>query len=136
VLEIEDTVAEGFKGRRQLPYAHWLTYLIVRAHADPLPHQIQRELIDTVIAFAHYDPRQMMRTHMDLRAPVPHPTPCGSAPAPSPRTTRCSGAILETEEEKDIAIGSVAKVEIEGEFDFTMDSSDDDYHQSISDLRP
>ena len=54
--EIEDMIAEGFKGRRQLPYAHWLTYLILWARADPLPPHIQRELTDIVIVFPYYDP--------------------------------------------------------------------------------
>ena len=26
--EMEDTIAKGFRGRRQLPYAHWITFLI------------------------------------------------------------------------------------------------------------
>ena len=25
---MEDTLAEGFRGHRQLPYAHWVTFLI------------------------------------------------------------------------------------------------------------
>jgi hypothetical protein len=29
--EMEDTIAEGFKGRRQLPYAHWITFIILKA---------------------------------------------------------------------------------------------------------
>ena len=28
---MEDTIAEGFRGHRQLPYAHWVTFLIHRA---------------------------------------------------------------------------------------------------------
>ena len=28
--EMEDTLAEGFRGHRQLPYAHWITFLIKR----------------------------------------------------------------------------------------------------------
>jgi len=40
VLEIEDTIVEGFRGRRQLPYVHWITMLILRARADPLPAHI------------------------------------------------------------------------------------------------
>ena len=36
VSEIEDTVAEGFRGRSQLPNAHWITLLILCARADPL----------------------------------------------------------------------------------------------------
>ena len=26
--EMEDTLAEGFRGHRQLPYAYWITFLI------------------------------------------------------------------------------------------------------------
>ena len=29
--EMEDTLSEGFRGHRQLPYAHWITFLIHRA---------------------------------------------------------------------------------------------------------
>ena len=29
--EMEDTIVEGFRGHRQLPYAHWITFLIHRA---------------------------------------------------------------------------------------------------------
>ena len=29
--EMEDTIADGFKGHRQLPYAHWITFLILKA---------------------------------------------------------------------------------------------------------
>ena len=28
---MEDTLAEGFRGHRQLPYAHWITFLIHKA---------------------------------------------------------------------------------------------------------
>ena len=28
--EMEDTLEEGFRGHRQLPYAHWITFLIHR----------------------------------------------------------------------------------------------------------
>ena len=29
--EMEDTLTEGFRGHRQLPYAHWITFLIHKA---------------------------------------------------------------------------------------------------------
>ena len=29
--KMEDTIAEGFRGHRQLTYAHWITFLIHRA---------------------------------------------------------------------------------------------------------
>jgi len=124
VSEIEDTIAEGFRGRRQLPYAHWITMLILRARAD------------TVTMFPHYDLRQMLRAHVDLRAAAPPPAPRGRVPPPSPRATRSSGGVLETKEELDIAIGAVADVEAGEEIDFASDSSDDDYHIPFPDLPP
>jgi len=96
VSEIEDTIAGGFRGRRPLPYAHWITLLILRARAGPLPPHIQRELIETVIVFPHYDPRQMMRAHVDLRALAPPPAPRGRAPPASPKATHSLGVVLET----------------------------------------
>jgi len=41
VSEIEDTITEGIRGRRQPPYAQWLTFLILRPQADPLPPTIR-----------------------------------------------------------------------------------------------
>jgi hypothetical protein len=29
--EMEDMIAEGFRGHRQLPYAHWITFLLLKA---------------------------------------------------------------------------------------------------------
>ena len=51
-----------------------------------------------------------------------------------PRGTRSSGAVPDTEEQQDIAIGAFADAEVEGEFDFASDSSDDDYQPPVSDL--
>ena len=73
---------------------------------------------------------------MDLRGPAPPPAPHGRAPLASPRATHSLGAVLETEEEQDVAIGSVADAEAEEEFDFATDSSDDDYQLPIPDLPP
>jgi len=67
-----------------------------------------------MMVFPHYDLRQLMRTHVDLRAPVPPPAPRGSAPAPTSRATRSLGVVLEKEEEQDTMIGLVAKAEAEG----------------------
>ena len=35
--EMEDTLAEGFRGHHQLPYAHWITFLLrkVVTHKSP-----------------------------------------------------------------------------------------------------
>ena len=76
----------------------------------------------------------MLRAHVDLRAPAPPPAPRGRAPLPSPRATCSIGAVPETKEEQDIAIGAVADAEAEEEIDFASDSSDDDYHLPILDL--
>jgi hypothetical protein len=78
----------------------------------------------------------MLRAHYDLRAPPPPSAPRGPVPPPSPRDTRSSGAVPETEEEQDIAIGAFADAEAEEGFDFASDSSDDDYRPPVSDLPP
>jgi len=57
-------------------------------------------------------------------------------PPPSPRATRSSGAVHETKEEQDTAIGAFADAEAEEEFEFASDSSDDDYRFSVPDLPP
>jgi hypothetical protein len=49
LCEMEDTLAEGFKGYRQLPYAHWICFLI-RSACD-LPAEIRAEISDTTTAF-------------------------------------------------------------------------------------
>jgi len=110
--------------------------IILRARPVPLPAHLQRELSDSDTVFPHYDPRQMLRAHHDLRAPPPPRVPCGQMPPPSPRGTRSSGAVPETEEEQDITIGAFVDAEAEEEFDFALDSSDDDYRLLVPDLPP
>ena len=72
---------------------------------------------------------------MDLRAPAPPPALRGRAPPASPRATRSSRVVLETEEQ-DVAIGSVADAATEEEFDFATNSFGDDYQLPILDLPP
>jgi hypothetical protein len=55
LYEVEDTLAEGFKGHRQLPYAHWICFLI-RSACD-LPAEIRAEISDTTTTFPEYDIR-------------------------------------------------------------------------------
>jgi hypothetical protein len=55
LCEMEDTLAEGFKGHRQLPYAHWICFLI-RSACD-LPAEIRAKISDTTTAFPEYDIR-------------------------------------------------------------------------------
>jgi hypothetical protein len=57
LYEMEDTLAEGFKDHRQLPYAHWI-YFIIRSACD-LPAEIRAEISDTTTAFPEYDIRQL-----------------------------------------------------------------------------
>ena len=78
----------------------------------------------------------MLRAHHDLRAPAPPRAPRGPVPPPSPRGTRSLGAVLETKEEQDIAIGAFVDATAQEEFDFASDSSDDDYRLPVPDLPP
>jgi hypothetical protein len=43
ISEMEDTLAEGFKGHRQLPYAHWICFII--RSALELPSEISAEIL-------------------------------------------------------------------------------------------
>jgi hypothetical protein len=54
---MEDTIAEGFKGNRQLPYAHWICFIIRSSIQMPL--EIRTEISDTTTAFPEYDIRQL-----------------------------------------------------------------------------
>jgi len=76
----------------------------------------------------------MLRAHHDLRAPTPPLAPRCQAPPPSPRATRISGGVTETEEEQNIAFGAVVDAKAEEDVEFAYDSSDDDYHLPIRDL--
>jgi hypothetical protein len=60
LCEMKDTLAEGFKGHRQLPYAHWICFLI-RCARDLLA-EIRAEISDTTTAFPEYDIRQLWAT--------------------------------------------------------------------------
>ena len=52
--KMEDTLAEGFKGHRQLPYAHWITFLIHRA-VTVRPPEILAEYSGATIEFPAYN---------------------------------------------------------------------------------
>jgi hypothetical protein len=67
LCEIEDTLAEGFKGHCQLPYAHWICFLI--QCACDLPAEIRAEISDTTTAFPEYDIRQLWATLTREQAP-------------------------------------------------------------------
>jgi hypothetical protein len=53
LCEMEDTLAEGLKGHRRLPYAHWI-YFLIWSTCDLLA-EIRAEILDTTTAFPEYD---------------------------------------------------------------------------------
>jgi hypothetical protein len=67
LCEMEDTLAEGFKGHHQLPYVHWICF-IIRSTCD-LPAEIRAEILDTTTAFPEYDIRQLWASVTREQAP-------------------------------------------------------------------
>ena len=54
LLKMEDTLAEGFRGHRQLPYAYWITFLIWKAVSQISPETVA-EWSGATIEFPKYD---------------------------------------------------------------------------------
>ena len=52
--EMEDTIAEGFRGHMQLPYAHWITFLIHIA-VTVRPSEMITEYSGATIEFPAYN---------------------------------------------------------------------------------
>ena len=65
--EMEDTIAEGFRGHHQLPYAHWITFLIHRA-VTVGPPEMLAEYSGATTEFPAYNLTQMNR-HSTPSAP-------------------------------------------------------------------
>jgi len=65
--EMEDTIAVGFRGHRQLPYAHWITFLIHRA-VTVRPPKMLAEYSGATIELPAYNMTQMIR-HSAVRTP-------------------------------------------------------------------
>ena len=65
--KMEDTFAEGFRGHRHLPYAHWITFLIHRA-VIVRPSEMLAEYSGATIEFPAYNMTQMLR-HNAARTP-------------------------------------------------------------------
>ena len=65
--EIEDTIAEGFRGHHQLPYAHWITFLIHRA-VTVRPPEMLAEYSGATTEFPTYNLTQMIH-HSTPSAP-------------------------------------------------------------------
>ena len=124
--EMEDTLAEGFRGHRQLPYAHWITFLIHRA-VTVRPLEMLEEYSGATTEFLAYNMTQMLH-HSAARTPS---QPCRRLEVP------------ETAAQQDEIIRGVAATE-EEELDAQQegmvesdpsDSSDNDY-QDISRMPP
>ena len=59
LFEMEDTLAEGFRGHRQLPYAHWITFFIHRV-VTVRPHEMLVEYLGATTEFPAYNMTQML----------------------------------------------------------------------------
>ena len=64
---MEDTIAEGFRGHRQLTYAHWITFLIHRA-VTVRPLEMLAEYSGATAKFPAYNLTQML-CHSAVRTP-------------------------------------------------------------------
>jgi uncharacterized coiled-coil protein SlyX len=119
LCEMEDTLAEGFKGHRQLPYTHWICF-IIRSACD-LPAEIRAEILDTTIVFPEYDIRQLWDSVTREQAPRPG------------QHQRIE--VLETAAKQDETIEGLAEAELADldakladlVEDDTTDSTDEDY---------
>ena len=58
--EMEDTIAEGFKGRQQLSYAHWVTFLMLKCVQVRTPVLVA-EYRATTTEFLAYNMAQRIR---------------------------------------------------------------------------
>ena len=94
--EMEDTIAEGFRCHRQLPYAHWITSLIHRA-VTVRPLEMLAEYSGATTEFPTYNLTQMIQ----------HNTPT----APSQPRRRLE--VPETAAQQDDIIRGIAAIEEE-----------------------
>ena len=116
--EMEDTIVEGFRGHRQLPYAQWITFLIHKA-VTVRPPEMLAEYSGATIEFPTYNMTQMI-CHSVVRTPSQlHHRP----------------EVLETAAQQDETIRGIEAIE-EEQLDAQQegmvesdpsDSSDDDY---------
>ena len=94
--EMEDAIAEGFKGHRQVPFAHWICFILMKA-IDRMGLESAAAMRDTPTVFPVYDMCQLMgRGHRNRAARQPRQRP----------------EVSETEAEQDEAIRAVADSEL------------------------
>ena len=65
--EMEDTLAEGFRGHRPLPYAYWITFLLQKAVTHKSP-ETMAEWTGATTEFPQYDMSRML-CHSHARTP-------------------------------------------------------------------
>jgi hypothetical protein len=119
VSEMEDTLAEGFKGHRQLPYAHWICFII--RSALELPSEISAEITETTTVFPEYDIHQLWASVTREQVSVP-----GQRERPE---------VSETAAEQDMTVQGLAEAELADldaqpadiAEDEASDSTDEDY---------
>ena len=113
--EMEDTIAKGFKGRRQLPYAHWITFIILKA-VTVRSLQMVAEYRGATTEFPTYNLAQRIR-HSTPQAPSqPHHRP--DIPESAAQQDEIIRGIAATEEEQPEAQQEVSE---------PSDISDNDY---------
>ena len=93
---MEDTLVEGFRGHRQLPYAQWITFLIHRA-VTVSPSEMLAEYSGATIEFPAYNLTQML---------------CHSRPS-APSQPRRLPEVPETIAQQDETIRGIAATEEE-----------------------
>ena len=69
--EMEDMIAEGFKGHRQLPYAHWITFLMLKFVQVRTPEMVA-EYRGATTEFPAYNMAQRIRHSMPQAPSQPH----------------------------------------------------------------
>ena len=124
--EMEDTFAEGFRGHRQLPYAHWITFFIHRA-IIVRPPEMLAEYSGSTTKFPAYNLTQMLR-HSTVRAPS-QPSRRLEVPESTAHQDEIIRGIAAIEEEQ---LDAQQKGMVES---YPSDSSDDDY-QAIPKMPP
>ena len=123
---MEDTLAEGFRGHRQLSYAHWITFLIHKAVTQKSPKTMAKYTGATT-EFPPYNMTQML-CHSSARTPsqLSH---CPEVPEIAAQQDEIIRGIAATEEKQ---LDAQQKGVVESD---PSDSSDDDY-QAIPQMPP
>ena len=123
---MEDTIAEGFRGHRQLSYAHWITFLIHRA-VTVRPPKMLAKYNGATTKFPSYNLSQMIR-HSTPQAPS-QPRRRPEVPETAAQQDETIRGIAATEEEQ---LDAQQEGMVESD---PSDSSDDDY-QPIPQMPP